>query len=279
MDIKKLNITILGSSGAIGSSLAKKYLNDGNHLNLFYRSIKKKNLLKKKLNYVNNKKKIQFHKFSFSNEENISKSIQKNKKTFLNTDLLILTVAEQGQISNFFEMNLEQFKKTFFINFIFYIVFFRKLAPILRKKKKMLVILFSGGGSTSYRKNFSIYSLTKLGLVKLTEILSNEILNKNIRFNILSPGIIKSNMTKKILHSKKKVSSNELNKILKNLNYTDDNIIKIYKTINFLNSKKGKLISGKFISSSWDAIYDMKQKKLNQLLKSDYYTLRRKEFI
>ena len=36
MDIKKLNITILGSSGTIGSSLAKKYLNDGNNLNLFY---------------------------------------------------------------------------------------------------------------------------------------------------------------------------------------------------------------------------------------------------
>ncbi len=49
MDIKKLNITILGSSGTIGSSLAKKYLNDGNHLNLFYRSIKKKKFIKEKI--------------------------------------------------------------------------------------------------------------------------------------------------------------------------------------------------------------------------------------
>ena len=70
-------------------------------------------------------------------------------------------------------------------------------------KKKLLIILFSGGGSTSYRENFSSYSLTKICLVKLTEILSHEIKNKNIRFNILSPGIIESPMTKKNIKRKK----------------------------------------------------------------------------
>ncbi len=279
MGIKKINITILGSSGMIGSSLAKRFLSDGNHINLFYRSKKKKNFLKKKLNFLENKNKINFYQFNFSSEKKIINSIQSNRKIFMNTDLLIITIAEQGEISNFFETNLTKFKKTFFINFMFYILFFRKLASIFKRKKKMLIILFSGGGSTSYRKNFASYSLTKLCLVKLTEILSNEICNKNIRLNILSPGVIKSNMTKEILKKKEKVSKKELNKILKNLKYSDDNIIKIYKTINFLNSKKGESLSGKFISSSWDRIYDMNQKKLSKLIKSDYYTLRRKEFI
>ena len=279
MGIKKINITILGSSGMIGSSLAKRFLSDGNHINLFYRSKKKKNFLKKKLNFLENKNKINFYQFNFSSEKKIINSIQINRKIFMNTDLLILTIAEQGEISNFFETNLTKFKKTFFINFMFYILFFRKLASIFKRKKKMLIILFSGGGSTSYRKNFASYSLTKLCLVKLTEILSNEICNNNIRLNILSPGVIKSNMTKEILKKKEKVSKKELNKILKNQKYSDDNIIKIYKTINFLNSKKGESLSGKFISSSWDRIYDMNQKKLSKLIKSDYYTLRRKEFI
>ena len=82
MDIKKLNITILGSSGAIGSSLAKKYLNDGNHLNLFYRSIKKKNLLKKKLNYVNNKKKYNFINLVFQMRKIYQNQYKKIKKLF-----------------------------------------------------------------------------------------------------------------------------------------------------------------------------------------------------
>ena len=116
MGIKKINITILGSSGMIGSSLAKRFLSDGNHINLFYRSKKKKNFLKKKLNFLENKNKINFYQFNFSSEKKIINSIQRNRKIFMNTDLLILTIAEQGEISNFFESNLTKLKKTLLMN-------------------------------------------------------------------------------------------------------------------------------------------------------------------
>ena len=43
MDIKKkLRVTIIGSSGKIGLSLAEKYLIKGHNLNLFYRKKEKK---------------------------------------------------------------------------------------------------------------------------------------------------------------------------------------------------------------------------------------------
>ena len=100
----------------------------------------------------------------------------------------------------------------------------------------MLIILFSGGGSTSYRNNFSSYSLSKICLAKLTEILSNEIQNKKIRFNILAPGIIYSNMTKQIFKKKNVVLKKEISKIKNNIKYSEKNIIKIFETINFLNS-------------------------------------------
>ena len=45
---KKINVTIFGSSGKIGLSLAKKYLIKGHNLNLFYRKKEKKNIIKKK---------------------------------------------------------------------------------------------------------------------------------------------------------------------------------------------------------------------------------------
>ena len=278
MDPKKINITIIGSTGKIGLSLARKYLSENYSVNLSYRSQKKKSLLKKNLNFSHTNKKLKLFKFNFSSEKNINQSIKKNKNIFLKTDLLIITVAELGEISNFFSINIKKFKKTFFINFLFYVLFFRHLSSILKRKKKMLVILFSGGGSTSYRENFSSYSLTKFCLVKFTEIISYEILNKDIRFNIIAPGIINSSMTKKILNNKSKVSKYELIKLKNNLQYSKNNINKIYKTINFLNSKNGKLISGKLISSCWDNIQAMKKSKFNKLIKDDFYTLRRKDF-
>ena len=36
--LKKINVTILGPTSKIGSTLAKKYLEDGNNINLFYRN-------------------------------------------------------------------------------------------------------------------------------------------------------------------------------------------------------------------------------------------------
>ncbi len=192
--------------------------------------------------------------------------------------MLIVAIAEQGQIKNFFRQNIKKFMKTFYVNFFFYVLLFRCLHKILKNKKKMLIILFSGGGSTSFRENFSAYSLTKVCLVKLTEIMSQEVKNKNIRFNILSPGIIKSNMTNKIFKQKNNVLKQEINKINKNLKFSENNIIKIYKTINFLYSKKGSKISGKLISSAWDNIITKKDTYIRKLSKSDKFTLRRKEY-
>ena len=49
MDIKKkLNITVFGSTSKIGLELTKRYLDDGNILNLFYRNRKAKIFLKRK---------------------------------------------------------------------------------------------------------------------------------------------------------------------------------------------------------------------------------------
>ena len=267
---KKIRITIIGSSGTIGSFLAHKYIQNGNIVNLSYRKKKQILKLKKFINYEKFKKKIKFFEFNIFNEKSIIKSIKKNYEIFSLTDILIITIAEQGEIENFFDTSISKFKKTISINFMSYLLFLRSLKTIL-KKKNMTVILFSGGGSTSYRKNFSSYSISKLCLVKLTEILSHEVKNKKTTFNIIAPGIINSKMTNQILKNKIKISKEELIKINENLQFTNENLNKVYKTINFLNSKKGKLISGRLISSSWDKIFEISKKKYLKLIKTDIY--------
>tara|TARA_B100000965_G_scaffold378501_1_gene373482 strand:+ start:1961 stop:2800 length:840 start_codon:yes stop_codon:yes gene_type:complete len=275
---KKINVTILGSTGKIGLYLANKYLEEGHNLNLFYRKEKNKILIKRKLKNLNYKNKIKLLKFNSSSENNLIKCIKKNKKVFKKTDLLVITIAEQGEINNFFKINSKSFNKSFYINFLFYVIFFRIFFKILNKNKKLLVILFSGGGSTSFRENFSTYSLSKVCLVKLTEIMSKEIHSKKVRFNILSPGIIYSKMTKQILKNKNKVSKYELIKINRNIKYSEINLNNIFTTINFLNSRKGEKITGKLISSAWDKINKINSKIIYKLVNSNMYTLIRKEF-
>ena len=81
MDIKKkINVTILGPTSKIGSTLAKKYLEDGNNINLFYRNNNNKIFLNNNFNIKKNINQIQFVKYDFLNNKKLELSIKKIKK-------------------------------------------------------------------------------------------------------------------------------------------------------------------------------------------------------
>ena len=274
---KKLNVIILGSTGAIGIKLAKKFYKDGENIFLFYKNKKKGKILKKIFKKKTNQK-ISFETINIENKKSLKNQILRNKEIFKSCDILINTIGELGEIKNFFNLNIKKFYRTFHTNFFSYVHFFKFLYPLIKKKKDLLIILFSGGGATSLRENFSSYSLSKIALVKFTEILAKEFINKNIRINSIAPGIINSKMNQKILKAKKNiVSKKEILKLNKFLKISEKTIDKVYLLIKFLNSRKGKKISGKMISSMWDKPTQWSTKKINKIISTDYLTLRRKE--
>ncbi len=278
MDIKqkKLNIIIFGAAGSIGSYLASRYYDLGYNLLLI---VKDKKYEKKLKNVFFNKKKqkIIFKIFNYQNEKNLKKFLLKNRNFFKNSDLLINCLGEQGEVKNFFKNNLKKFLKTININFLFNVFLLKFLYPIIKDKKNLLIIFFSGGGSLSFRENFSSYSISKTSLIKFTEIISKELKNNNIRANIISPGIVDSKMTKKIINLKdKNLIKNEVIRINKFINKSDKTKEKIFSTINFLNSKKGKKISGKIISSMWDNPMQWSKRKIKKIINNESYTLNRK---
>ena len=274
---KKLNVIILGSTGAIGIKLAKKFYQDGENIFLFYKNKKKGKILKKIFKKKTNQK-ISFETINIENKKSLKNKILRNKEIFKSCDILINTIGELGEIKNFFNLNIKKFYRTFHTNFFSYVHFFKFLYPLIKKKKDLLIILFSGGGATSLRENFSSYSLSKIALVKFTEILAKEFINKNIRINSIAPGIINSKMNQKILKAKKNiVSKKEILKLNKFLKISEKTIDKVYLLIKFLNSRKGKKISGKMISSMWDKPTHWSTKKINKIISNDYLTLRRKE--
>lgn len=270
---KKLNIIILGASSSIGSFLAKKFYDDGHHISLFYKS--KNNFLSSDQNNKSDERLVIVENFNFKNKKKISQKINYHKKLFKKSDIIINAIGEQGEINNFFKLDKKRFNITFDINFFSFVYFFQKIYSYIKDKKNLLIILFSGGGTTSFRRNFSPYSLSKTALVKLVEIISREINNKNVRINAISPGIIDSKMTKIILKEKKMVDKKEINKIKKEIKKTSQSLSKIFSLIDFLYDKNGKNITGKMISSRWDRFNNWDKKMINKIEKSEIYNLRR----
>ena len=172
-------------------------------------------------------------------------------------------------------MDLKKFEKTLKTNFFSNLIILQNILKLRKKSKRLSIILFSGGGVTSFRKNFSAYSISKIALVKLVEIISKEINNKLIQINVISPGIIKSKMIDITLKNSKSVSREEIKKIKQQVNYSDKTLNKLYKVIDFLSSAKAKKISGKLISSKWDNIENWDKKKIEKLCRSELYSIRR----
>lgn len=270
---KRLNILIFGASSSIGSYLAQKYYDEGHNVYLFYRNKKKSLLIKK-----NNSGQIleEFKNFDLNPNKNFNKKIYKIKNILNKANIIINTIGKQGEIKNFFKSSINKFLNTFNINFFSYIFFFKSIYPYIRLKKDLLLIVFSGGGTTSFRKNFSSYSISKISLVKLVEIIANEINNKNIRINAISPGIIKSQMTYEIIKNKHLVDNQELKKIKKEINNSKKSLEKIYDLISFLISKNGRRISGKMISSRWDNFKNWNFVDIKKIQTNEFFTLRRK---
>ena len=141
------------------------------------------------------------------------KKINKYKSFVRNTNIIINATGSLGEIKNIFNINFEKFKNTMDVNFFSNLILLQNLSKFIKNNKNLLIIFFSGGGVTSYRKNLGTYSISKLSLVKLVEIASNEINNKNVRINAIAPGIIQSKMTNTTMNNKKFVSKIEIKKL------------------------------------------------------------------
>jgi len=272
---KKIKIIIFGASGSIGSYLAKEYISQNYEVLLFVKNIKSKKKILDELKFHSSSKKITIDQLNIKKLFLIKKKLNKHKSFIKNTNIIINATGSLGEIKNILKVNLKKFKNTMDINFFFNLLLLQNLSKFIKNNKNLLLILFSGGGVTNYRKNFSSYSISKLSLVKLIEIISNEINNKNIRINAIAPGIIKSKMIDITMKNRKLVSKKEIIKIEKEINYSNDALKKLFKVINFLSSNKGKKITGKLISSKWDNIEIWSKKKIEKLNDKDLYFMRR----
>ena len=151
----------------------------------------------------------------------------------------------------------------------------KKLLPHFKKNKKGRIIQISGGGAASSFPFFSSYSISKVGIVRFIENISEEYKKYNIFANSIAPGPINTRMLNEVLNAgPKNVGKKFYEKSLKQLKEGGTNINKIILLIEFLLSKKADGISGKLISVLWDNWKDFSKFK-KALNKSDVGTLRR----
>ena len=255
---KPKNILISGSNSGLGLFLSKKFIIDGHNLILLSRKNNKKKLLKKNIN-----QKINHIVLNLETKKSIDKGCKKIRKIFTKIDLVVNCAGVQGPIGLFHKNNFNDWTKSINVNLINTAYFIRQLI-INHKKNISLIVNLSGGGSSNSRKYFSSYSISKTGIVRLTENLAEEYKKYKIRFIAIAPGVLK---TKMFFESVRKDNIKN-----KKVSFADKN--KTYELIKFMMLNKNNYMSGKLISAIWD---DWNSNKFINSLKrnENFLTLRR----
>jgi short-subunit dehydrogenase len=252
MKPKNVKIALIcGTSGGLGSFLAKKFLNN----NYQVLAINRRKTNFKSSNYKEYYCNFEDHNF-------LKKIIIKIKNKFKKINIFINAIAVPGSVSSAYNKNINICKKTFDINFFSNVVLMPHLIHMLKNNNKSSsggsIFFFSGGGATTYpygiRKNLTEYSCSKIALIKYAECLSAEdTIKNNININVIAPGLLPTKITREILLKGRKFIGKEKIVIKKAMNLNGNaNLEKIYNLILYL--EKNKKITGKIFSSIYDDI-------------------------
>ncbi|OQM34363.1 3-oxoacyl-[acyl-carrier-protein] reductase [bacterium endosymbiont of Pedicinus badii] len=192
MEFENKIVLVTGASRGIGYEIAKMFSNKG--AIVVGTSTNKLGISKIEKIF---KKNVFAMKLDVSNFQNIKKFFEKFYNKFNNIDIL---VNNAGIIKDnlLIRMKIDDWNQVLQINLhsIFYIskiVVYRML-----KKKFGRIINISSLIADSGNIGQSNYSTSKSGLIGFSKSLAREVASRNITVNVVSPGFIKTDMTKKM---------------------------------------------------------------------------------
>ena len=212
-----------------------------------------------------------------SKYDDIHNLAEQTLKYFGSIDILVNSAGIQGPIGPLREADIEEWIHCIHVNLIGTVVCCRAILPIMVSKKRGKVINFAGGGANYSRPNFSAYAISKTGIVRLTEILADELKSFNIQVNAVSPGVIKTKMIDEILEAGREKAGYEYDQLRAKFLKGFDSPDLVAELVCFLASHDSDWITGKTISAVWDPWKEWQEKGQTELDK-DLYVLRRIDY-
>lgn len=134
----------------------------------------------------------------------VQKSCQAINGLTAKWDVLVLCPGAQEPVGPFAESDFDKWEDSIRVNLTSQLRIVHALLP--GRNKNACVIFFAGGGTNDAPPNYSAYTLSKIGLIKMTELLDAEV--PDARFVIVGPGWVKTKIHEATLTAKEKAGLN-----------------------------------------------------------------------
>ncbi len=205
LGLKDKVVIVTGGSSGLGYETAYKFAEEGASVAISYNSRKDKAEDLVLDISGSNSIKAEAYFCDISSEDSVDIFFKKVLADFGRADVLVNNAAYWPQ-AFVRDMELEEWKKCLDVNltghFLLSRIFVRYLVDNCRKGKIVNIVSFAGFiGSTTGHAH---YAASKAGLVAFTKSLAREIGPHGINVNAVSPGMMNTPMTAKVLSDKEK---------------------------------------------------------------------------
>lgn len=210
-----------------------------------------------------------------SNAQACDSAAEKILQLMPDWDVILFATGTLNPIGPFVENNMDEWTDSLHTNLIGQLRLLHQLLNGRKIKQEVIptVIFFAGGGANNAVTNYSAYTVSKIALTKMCELLDAEI--PDVKFSIVGPGIVKTKIHDEMIKAGEKNAGNNYFKVLNALQsekctpFSD-----VILLIDWIISQPREVVSGRNFSVVYD---DTDNKAFVDMLKNnvDMYKLRR----
>ncbi len=192
-------------------------------------------------------------------------------------DILVNNAGIIGPVGALEDNDVAAWLRTIQVNLVGTYLCCRAVIPVMAAGGGGRIINLSGSGATSAPYHLSAYGSSKAAIIRLTEILSLELADKNIQVNALGPGSIHTRMWEEITAGAEAVGDTELYEFgLEVTGGGGASIDRAAELAVWLAGDAAAGLSGRLIHAVLDDFPGLTP-KIPDIMASDLYTLRRAE--
>lgn len=236
---------VIGASADIGMALCEDWVSKGWKVAGTYRtSSDAVRQLESKIHYL-----VHCDLTSMADVEHACACL---KKQIPNWDVLILSPGLQDPVGRFLECDFDEWAESITVNFTNQLRCVHRLLPErnLSSDHSPTVLFFAGGGTNNAPTHYSAYTVSKIALIKMIEILAAEILDVN--FVIVGPGWVKTKIHNSTLHARDMAGSNYARTLVKLASDECTPMEKVIECCNWLIDGQRDLLTGRNFSVVFD---------------------------